>query len=198
MEGMEGLEDDPEHMLAKSFVELMISIDRAQNAKRREMAVNVLDNFLEESSSVATADDFDQILQEHTLNWAQWNFFVDPDQEIVGDPKGKWPLVLLDEFVKQFPRLFEKKPHFRDGRLFTNYVTVRISDNEDDEQLAQRPLDLKELVEAASFVVNSRRKAIIDADSTVWWVVQQGYSQYLRDNLNIVGSLLTRLLVLFV
>jgi hypothetical protein len=167
MEGIEGLEDDPENTLAKSFVELMIAIDRAQDAKRREMAVNVLDNFLEESSSCATTDDFDAVLQEHTLNWAQWNFFVDPDKELVGDPKGKWPLAVLDEFVKNFPRLFEKRPYFRDGRLFTNFVAIRSTDDE-DEKAQQQPLDLKELVEAAAVVVNGRRKAITDADSTVW------------------------------
>ena len=166
MDGIEGLDDDPENTLAKSFVELMIKIDRDQDAKRRQMADTVLVDFLEGSSSCTTTHDFDTILQEHTLNWAQWNFFVDPDKEVVGDPKGKWPLVILDDFVKKFPKLFEKRPYFRDGRLFMNYLAIRSDDG--DEQQLKRSLDLKELVDAASVVVNCRRNAIADAEPTVW------------------------------
>jgi hypothetical protein len=164
MEGIEGLEDDPENLLAKSFVELMITIYRAQDAKRREMATGALEDFLEKSKACTTIDEFDAVLQEHSLNWAQWNFFVNPDKETIGDPKGKWPLAIHNDLVKVSSH-FELRPTFRDGRVFTNFIAVR---KEVDIDPGEEPLDLNQLIEITGFVIRKRREEISEAESTVW------------------------------
>ena len=164
MEGIEGLEDDPENLLAKSFVELMITIYRAQDVKRREMAIGVLEDFLEKSKACTTIDEFDAVLQEHSLNWAQWNFFVNPNKETIGDPRGKWPLALHSDLVKVSAQ-FELRPSFRDGRIFTNFLGVR---KDDDLDPGEERLDVNQLIEVAAFVIRKRCKEISEADSTVW------------------------------
>lgn len=128
MNGNEGLEDDPENLLAKSLVELMISLYRAQEARRRAMAIIILENFLEESMACTTIDVFNVVLQKHSLNMSQWNFVIKPDKETIGSPRGEWALALLNDLAKA-STLFELMPDIRDGRVFTNYVAVRKGDD---------------------------------------------------------------------
>ena len=166
MEGIEGLEDDPENLLAKSFVELMITTYRAQDIRRHELAIGVLEDFLEKSNACTTIDEFDAVLQEHSLNWAQWNFFVNPDKETIGDPRGKWPFAIHNDLVKVSDH-FELRPSFRDGRIFTNFVAIR-NDGDVDVDPSEERLELSQLVETAGFVVRERCKEISEAESTIW------------------------------
>ena len=162
MNGNEGLEDDPENLLAKSLVELMKALYRAQEARRREMAIGVLENFLEKSKACKTIDEFNEVLQKHSLNWSQWNFFINPDKETIGDPRGKWPLALHNDLAKA-STLFELMPDVRDGRVFTNYVAVHQGDDN-----AESPFDLSQLVETAEEVVRNRCKEISEAEFVAW------------------------------
>jgi len=160
--GNEGLEDDPENLLAKSLVELMQMLYRAQDAKRREMAINVLENFLEESKACTTIDEFNVVIQKHSLQWSQWNFFVNPNIEVIGGSRGEWPLALLNDLTKA-STFFELTPSLRDGRVFTNYVAVRKGDDN-----AEYPFDLSQLLETSGEIVRNRCKEISEAEYVGW------------------------------
>lgn len=148
-EGSEGLEETFEAKLARKFVDLIMTSRIGKDQLRRTFAVKELDKFLEAAAECSTIEIFDILLRNTTTDWAQSNFFVGPENDSMGDPKGGYNVHM---FFREYPDLFEKLPLFKNGRVFSSMVGVRVGDD---------GVTLEAVLEASkSMVLESRAKIL--------------------------------------
>ena len=84
MEGSEGPEETNETKLARKFVDLMMKSQIQADQIRRTFSIKVLDSFLESAQECQTLEAFDILLKDTTMDWAQSNFFVGPENDDMG------------------------------------------------------------------------------------------------------------------
>lgn len=153
MEGSEGPEETNETKLARKFVDLMMNSQIQADQIRRSFAIKVLDSFLEAAQKCQTIESLDILLKETTADWAQSNFFVGPENDDMGDPIGGYNYHM---FYLEYPYMFEKLPFFRDGRVFSNMVGVRLEDD---------GVTLEAALEACKSLILGKRELIVDFKS---------------------------------
>ena len=76
MEGSVGFEDAPERSLVKQFSNLFLELRIRQDENRRKFQVDAFDEFIAEVGQCDHLDVFDEVLQKHSLIWAQSNYFL--------------------------------------------------------------------------------------------------------------------------
>ena len=151
MEGSVGFEDAPERSLATAFAKLYVDMLVKQDANRRKFLFKILDDFSSAVDKCEVIDEFDRVLQAHTLMMSQSSFYVGPEKKSTGSPCATGGDV--PAFWKTYPSLFDKVPLFKDGRVYCYYAAVVGADERDGEVVT-----LAACKEAALALVTARRK----------------------------------------
>jgi hypothetical protein len=150
MEGSVGFEDAPERSLARQFANLYLELRVKQDANRRMFQQKVFGAFIAAVGKCDNLNAFDEVLQQHSLIWAQSNYFLGQ-----GDlTKRVGGCGVVSALWETYPELFVKLPFLKKGRVYTHFASV-VSADERDEAVT-----LENCKEAALFLVESRMKAV--------------------------------------
>jgi hypothetical protein len=125
--------------------------------------LKTFDEFTTQANLCSSVDEFNELLQASTYEWALSNYFVEPIEADQSDPKGWFEFVT--QFWEKSPLHFEKKPRYKNGHLFVYCAAVRAEYDQFQERSGEYVLE--DFKTEAFSILSEFRSQIVEAKTKV-------------------------------